>query len=72
MLSGIAMFAMHGRWQAVIIIVLLSSAALMLPPLNYLASGIIMLATLRMGAKEGMTVIVSGMVILTLMAGFIL
>ena len=72
MLSGIARFAMHGRWQAAITIILLSFAALMLPPLNYLASGIIMLATLRMGVKEGMTMIISGMVVLTLIAGFLL
>lgn len=72
MLSGIAIFSMHGRWQTDMAIILLSFATLMLPPLNYLSSGIIMLTILRMGVKEGMRVIVVGMFVLSLIAKLLL
>lgn len=72
MLRGLAVFAMRGHWQAAMVIALLSSAALMVPPLSYLASGIIVLSTLRMGPKEGIKVLLAAMVILLALAGFIL
>jgi hypothetical protein len=72
MLRGLAVFAMRGHWQAAMVIALLSSAALMVPPLSYLASGIIVLSTLRMGPKEGIKVLLAAMVIFIALAGFIL
>lgn len=72
MLSGIATFAMQGRWQAAIVTALLSFAALMLPPLSYLASGVIVLTTLRIGPKEGVKVVAAATVIFTLLAGLLL
>ncbi len=72
MLRGIAVFSMRGRWQAAIVIALLSVAALMLPPLSYLASGVIALCTLRMGPKEGVKVVVASVVIMTLLTGLLL
>lgn len=72
MLSGIATFAMQGRWQAAVITALLSFAALMLPPLSYLASGVVALTTLRIGPKEGVKVVAAATVIFTLLAGLLL
>lgn len=72
MLRNIAVFSMRGRWQAAIAIALLSLGALMLPPLTYLASGIIALCTLRIGPKEGVKVVVATTVIFTLLAGILL
>lgn len=57
MLIGLARFAMQGRWQAAIIVAAMSLLALMIPPMSYLAGGIIALSTLRAGPKEGITVI---------------
>jgi len=57
MLRSLATFAMQGRWQAAVTASLLAVAAIILPPLNYLASGIIVLATLRTGPKEGLRVL---------------
>jgi hypothetical protein len=72
MLRGIAVFAMQGRWQAAVAIALFSVAALMLPPLSYIASGVIALSTLRMGPKEGVKVVAAATVILTLITGLLL
>ena len=72
MLRSIAVFSMQGRWQAAIAIALLSLGALMLPPLSYLVSGVIALATLRMGPKEGAKIVVATTVIFTLLAGLLL
>jgi hypothetical protein len=72
MLRGIADFAMQGRWQAGVTAALLSAAAMMLPPLNYLASGVIALTTLRMGPGEGAKVVTATLVVFTLMAWFLL
>lgn len=72
MLSGIATYAMQGRWQAAIITAVLSFAALMLPPLSYLASGVIVLTTLRIGPKEGVKIVAAATVICTLLAGLLL
>lgn len=57
MLRSLSTFAMQGRWQAAVTASLLAVAAIILPPLNYLASGIIVLATLRTGPKEGLRVL---------------
>ena len=57
MLRGLVVFTMQGRWQSAIVIAAMSLMALMLPPVSYLASGIIALCTLRAGPKEGITVL---------------
>jgi hypothetical protein len=72
MLRGIADFAMQGRWQAAVATALLSVAAMMLPPLNYLASGVIALTTLRMGPTEGAKVVTATLIVFALLAGFLL
>jgi len=72
MLRSIAVFAMQGRWQSAITTALLSLGALLFPPLNYLASGVIALSTLRMGPKEGVTVVIATTLVFTLLAGLVL
>ncbi|MDO8827155.1 DUF2232 domain-containing protein [Methylophaga sp.] len=72
MLRGIADFAMKGRWQAAFAAALLSVAAMLLPPLNYLASGVIVLATLRVGPKEGLRVMAATLVVFAVVAGLLL
>ncbi len=57
MLRNIAVFSMQGFWQAATAITLMSLAAMMLPPLSYLVSGIIVLYTLSMGPKAGISLI---------------
>lgn len=57
MFRSLATFAMQGRWQAAVTASFLAVAAIIFPPLNYLASGIIVLATLRTGPKEGLRVL---------------
>ncbi|MBL1321600.1 MAG: DUF2232 domain-containing protein [Methylophaga sp.] len=66
MLRTIAVFSMKGALYAAGIIALFSLAALVLPPFNYIASGIIALYTLRMGPKDGMKVIGLTTVMVTL------
>lgn len=51
---------------------LLSAAAMMLPPLNYLASGVIALATLRMGPGEGARVVTATLIVFILVAWILL
>lgn len=72
MLRGIAVFSTQGLLQAAITIAALSLAALMLPPLSYLASGVIVLCTLSAGPKAGIKVIAVATVIFTLLAGLLL
>lgn len=72
MLRGLAVFSMQGRWQAATTIALLSSAALVIPLLSYLASGVIVLSTLRMGPKEGIKVLLAAMAIFFVLAGLLL
>lgn len=72
MLRGIADFAMQGRWQAGVAAALLSAIAMMLPPLNYLASGVIALTTLRMGPGEGVKVVTATLVVFMLLAWLLL
>lgn len=72
MLRGIADFAMQGRWQAGVAAALLSAIAMMLPPLNYLASGVIALTTLRMGPSEGAKVVTATLVVFMLLAWLLL
>ncbi len=72
MLQNLALFSMRGRWQAAGVIALLSIAALMLPPFSYLASGIIVLCTLRMGPKEGIRVVLATTVLFTLLTAVLL
>jgi len=72
MLRGIAEFAMQGRWQAAIATALLSLAAMILPPLNYVSSGVVALATLKMGPREGAKVVTATLVVFALLAGLLL
>jgi len=72
MLQSLALFSMQGRWQAAGVIALLSVAALMLPPFSYLASGVIVLSTLRMGPKEGIRIVLATTALFTLIAGVLL
>lgn len=72
MLRGIADFAMKGRWQAAVATALLSVSAVMLPPLNYLASGVIALTTLRMGPREGAKVVTATLLVFLLLAALLL
>jgi hypothetical protein len=65
MLRTIAAFSMQGALYAAGIIALFSLAALVLPPFNYIASGIIALYALRMGPKDGIKVIAFSTVMLT-------
>ena len=57
MLQGLAKQAMQGRWQAALLIAAMSLIAMAIPPVSYLASGIIALTTLRVGPKEGLLVV---------------
>lgn len=57
MLRKIAVLSMQGTLYAAGIIALFSLAALVLPPFNYIASGIIVLYALRMGPKNGIKVV---------------
>lgn len=68
MLRGLANFAMKGRWQAALMASLLAVAAMLVPPLNYLASGIISLATLRTGPREGVRVLAAALVVFAIAA----
>jgi hypothetical protein len=70
MFKGIAEFAMLGRWHAAAMTALLSVVALVMPPINYLASGVISLTTLRMGPSEGAKVVTATIVVFALLAGF--
>lgn len=72
MFRGIAEFAMQGRWQAAVATALLSVAAALLPPVAYLASGVISLTTLRMGPSEGAKVVTATLILFTLLAGLLL
>lgn len=68
MLRGLAHFAMQGRWQAALTASLLAVAALLLPPLSYLASAVIVLATLRTGPQEGARVLLVALVVFAITA----
>jgi hypothetical protein len=68
MLRGIAQFAMQGRWQAALTASFLAVAAMLLPPLSYLASGVIVLATLRTGPREGLRVLLTALVVFAIAA----
>jgi len=65
MFKGIANFAMRGRWSAALATAALSLLAIIVPPLSYLASGVIVLTTLRMGPKEGLLVVVASLLVFT-------
>ena len=68
MLRGLVVFTMQGRWQSAIVIAVMSLMALMLPPVSYLASGIVALCTLRAGPKEGITVLLIATIMFALAA----
>lgn len=72
MFRGIAEFAVKGRWQTASMAALLSMAAMFFPPLNYLASGVIALTTLRMGPKEGVRVLLATLLTFGLLAGIVM
>lgn len=68
MLRGLASFAMKGRWQAALTASILAVAAMLVPPVNYLASGVIALATLRTGPREGARVLAAALVVFAIAA----
>lgn len=68
MLGRLANFTMQGRWQAALMASLLAVAAMLVPPLNYLASGIIVLATLRTGPQEGARVLAAALIVFAIAA----
>jgi hypothetical protein len=72
MLTGLANFSMQGRWQAAMVIAAMSLMALAIPPVSYLASGIIALGTLRAGPKEGITVVAIVTIVFAIAATFLL
>ena len=72
MLTGLANFSMQGRWQAAMVIAAMSLMALAIPPVSYLASGIIALGTLRAGPKEGITVVAIATIVFAIAATFLL
>ena len=72
MLDGLARFSMQGRWQAAMVIAAMSLMALAIPPVSYIASGIIALSTLRAGPKEGITVVAIATVVFAIAATFLL
>lgn len=71
MMQGLAALAMGARWRAIAIATLTTAAAMLLPPftslLAYLGAAVIGLVTLRLGALEGLGVLVAGVVALTLL-----
>ncbi len=72
MLQGLAKQAMQGRWQATILIVAMSLIAIAILPVNYLASGLIALVTLRAGPKEGLLIIMMSTVLYALVVTVLL
>ncbi|WP_430008985.1 DUF2232 domain-containing protein [Methylophaga lonarensis] len=72
MLRSMAGFAMKGLWQSAFVVALLSLGALLLPPLSYLASGVIVLATLRIGPVEGAKVLAAALLVAIIAASLIL
>lgn len=71
MLRSMAGFAMKGLWQSASVVALLSLGALLLPPLSYLASGVIVLATLRIGPVEGAKVLAAALLVAIIAAALI-
>ena len=72
MLRKLATFSTQGRWQAAMVIAAMSLMALAIPPLSYLASGIVALSTLRGGPKEGITVVAIATIVFAIAATFLL
>ena len=58
---------MSARWRAILIAALSAVAALLLPPLAYLGAAVIGLVSLRLGAREGFTVVAAGLVSLAVL-----
>ncbi len=72
MLRSIAMFSMQGRWYAASAVALFSMISLILPPLSWLAGGVIVLSTLRLGPAEGVKIVAATAIILGLLAALLL
>lgn len=68
-MKGLITFVMKGRLQAIMGTVLTAMLALMLVPMSVVSSAIVVLATLRNGAKEGLLVAVSGALAIALLGG---
>ncbi|MBI5040170.1 MAG: hypothetical protein HZB57_02905 [Gammaproteobacteria bacterium] len=64
MMQGLAAFAMSTRWRAIVVATLSAAAAWLLPPLTsplvYLGGAVVGLVTLRLGAVQGLSVLVAG------------
>lgn len=59
-MKGLFTLVMKGRYQAIVGTVLFAVLALMITPLAVISAAIVVLATLRNGAREGLLVAVSG------------
>lgn len=64
MTRGLAAFAMSARWRAIVVATLSAAAAWLLPPLTsplvYLGGAVVGLVTLRLGALQGLNVMLAG------------
>lgn len=71
MMGGLAAFAMSARWRAIVVATLSAAGAWLLPPLTsplvYLGGAVIGLVTLRLGALQGLSVVLAGGVALGVM-----
>jgi hypothetical protein len=59
-MKGLVTLVMKGRMQAIVATVLTATLALMVTPLAVISAAIVVLATLRNGAREGLLVALSG------------
>lgn len=68
-MHGLAAFAMSARWRAVAIAAVCAGLAVLAPPLTsplaYLSAAVIGLVTLRLGAVQGLSVVLAGSMVLT-------
>lgn len=71
-MSFLASYIMQGRLQAMIVASTLALLSLKFPPISVLSSAAVALVTLRLGAKEGLYVLVSSSVAAGLLGFFVL
>ena len=71
MMQKLALFAMSARWRAVAVAAISAALAVLAPPLSsplaYVGTAVIALVTLRLGALEGLGVLVGGIAVLALL-----
>ena len=66
-MQGLAAWAMDARWRAILAATLAAVAAVLLPPLAYLGAAVVGLVTLRLGAGEGLKVMIAALAVLALL-----